>query len=344
MNEIFTKILYELEEKQDLVLVSIVSQEGSSPRGPGTQMLVGEKGRILGTVGGGAVELNCEKHAARLLQEKRSDEKQFSLTRGKKDDIGMVCGGDITAWFQFIDATLPFWSELSQKLLQLFSEHKDGWLALNRNGTLPALLDADGTAICGSLSERILSFVPGTYIKTESSCLLPLPVKDRAVVFGGGHCAQALVPLLSKVGFCVTVMDNRPELARTELFPDAEHVVCGDFSKVSDYIQLSVSDYVVIMTNGHSHDLEVQRQVLQNPPVYVGVIGSKNKKDFINQKLLEEGVSDAIIQKIHSPIGTAIKAVTPEEIAVSIAGEMIYERALLRESSGILVQGCPMHE
>ena len=343
MNAIFAKILYELEKKHDLVLVSIVSQEGSSPRGLGAQMLVGEKGRILGTVGGGAVELHCEQHARKLIQEKQSGKKDFSLKKGDKDDIGMVCGGDITVWFQFIDASLPFWSDFSGKLLRLLSEHQGGWLALNTDGTLPALLDADGAVICGLLAVHISSYTPGTYIKTEESFLLPLPIQDRAIVFGAGHCTQALVPLLSKVGFRVTVMDNRPELANRELFFDAETVICGDFAKVSEYIQLSASDYVVIMTNGHSYDLDVQKQILQNPPVYVGVIGSKSKKAFVNQKLRDAGFGDEVIQTVHSPIGTEIKAVTPEEIAISIAGEMVYERAVLRESCGIKAHGCPMH-
>ena len=233
--------------------------------------------------------------------------------------------------------------DLSGKLLRLLSEHQGGWLALNTDGALPALLDTDGAVVYGSLTGCISSFVPGTYIKTEGSFLLPLPVQDRAIVFGAGHCTQALVPLLSKVGFRVTVMDNRQELAKPELFPDAENIVCGDFAKVSDYILLSASDYVVIMTNGHSHDLDVQKQILKNPPVYVGVIGSKSKKAFVNQKLRDAGFADEIIQKVHSPIGTEIKAVTPEEIAISIAGEMIYERAALRESCGIKAHGCPMH-
>ena len=99
----------------------------------------------------------------------------------------------------------------------------------------------------------------------------------------------------------------------------------------------------MIMSNGHSHDLDVQKQVLKNPPVYVGVIGSKSKKAWVNQMLKDAGFSDEVIEKVHSPIGTAIKAVTPEEIAISIAGEMIYERALLRESRGIKAHGCPMH-
>lgn len=344
MNTIFTKILYELEEAHNLVLVTIVSQEGSSPRGLGAQMLVGAHGRISGTIGGGTVELHSEQYALSLLHKRQSDKKTFSLKKDAKNTIGMVCGGDITVWFQFIDAALPFWSEFSEQLLQLLSEHQNGWLALNMHSdALPALLNADGTIRCGNLSAPISSVVPGTFLHTKNSQLIPLPVQDRAILFGGGHCTQALVPVLDTLGFRVTVMDNRPDFSKPELFPAAETVICGDYTKIAEHIKITSSDYVVIMTNGHSHDLDVQLQILQNPPVYVGVIGSKSKKAFVNQRLKEAGISDEVIRKVHSPIGTAIKAVTPEEIAISIAGEMIYERALLREANGIKFHGCPMH-
>nr|WP_302141113.1 XdhC family protein [uncultured Schaedlerella sp.] len=173
---------------------------------------------------------------------------------------------------------------------------------------------------------------------------MPLPVQDRAVIFGGGHCTQALVPVLSRIDFRITVIDNRPELSLPKLFPEAEAVLCGDYFHISDYLNLTPSDYVVVMTNGHTHDFDVLRQVLQNPPAYVGVIGSRRKTAFVNQKLLEYGIDKEVLSRVHAPIGTAIKAVTPEEIAVSIAGEMIYERALLREAREIrTAQGCPMH-
>lgn len=343
MNAIFAKILYELEKSHNLVLVTIISQEGSSPRGLGAQMIVGKDGLLLGSIGGGAVEMHCEQYALQLLHEKQSGEKAFSLKNGTNNAIGMVCGGDVTVWFQYIDSSIAFWGEFFRKVLGLLEDHQEGWLVLNTDGSFPALLNTDGLVVCGSLLDCCPSLVPGTYLQTEGRFFMPLTVCDRAIIFGGGHCAKALVPVLSNVGFRVTVMDNRPELARPELFPDAESVICGDFTKISDYLALSVSDYVVIMTNGHTHDLDVQQQVLKNLPVYVGVIGSKSKKAFVNQKLRDAGFTDEMIQKVHSPIGTAIKAVTPEEIAISIAGEMIYERALLREARGIIAHGCPMH-
>ncbi len=344
MYTIFSKIKSELEEQHDLVLVTIISKTGSSPRGSGTQMLVGNQGRILGTIGGGAVERRSEQMAQELLQERHSGNHEFILRQNESEDIGMVCGGDISVLFQFIDSTKKEWTDLVSRLLSLLSSHQAGWLILHMDGSLPALLEADGRRILGCCPEQVLPPAENKCIETEGYFIMPLPVLDRAVIFGGGHCAQALVPVLSKIGFRITVMDNRPELCDPKLFPDAEEIICGDYKNISDHIELTASDYVVIMTNGHSHDFEVQEQILRQPLAYVGVIGSRRKTAFINQRLREHGIPEETISRIHAPIGTAIKAVTPEEIAISIAGEMIYERAVLREASGMdKQQGCPMH-
>lgn len=336
MKKIVENIKRELAAGRNLVLASIISQEGSSPRGLGAQMLVGEDGRLCGTVGGGAVELQCIRYAKKVLEGKQSCEKFFSLTQNARENIGMVCGGEVTVWFQYIDSALPFWKEFSECLLKQITEHRDGWLVLNLDGTLPFLLSAD---------EKTEGETPklGNFGQIGNHVFLPVPIWDRAVIFGGGHCAQALVPVLNTVGFRVTVMDNRREFAEKDLFPDAEAVICGDFRNLSESITLSESDYVVIMTNGHSFDYEVERQVLEHPPCYVGAIGSSQKKAFVNQKLQEAGISKAVIDQVHCPIGTDIRAVTPEEIAISIAGEMILERSRIRDGEKRKPRSCPMH-
>lgn len=343
MKSIFAKALYEMEKGHDLVLATIIAEDGSSPRGTGSQMLVGEKGRILGTIGGGAVEHRSEQKAVELLLERNSALHDFALRKNEAEDIGMVCGGDVTVWFQFIDAGKPVWAELAGKLIGLLEAGKRGWLVLKLDGFPASLLDESGTVLAGAPMEAEEGLLADGGVRTEAMFAMPLPVGERAVIFGGGHCAQALAPLLKTVGFRVTVMDCRPEFASAERFPDAEQVICGDYLRIADYLTLTGEDYVVVMTNGHSHDLEVQEQVLRGPLAYIGVIGSKSKTASVNAKLREKGVAEEAIQSVHTPIGTAIKAVTPEEIAVSIAGEMIYERAIRREIAGTFTHGCPMH-
>ena len=99
----------------------------------------------------------------------------------------------------------------------------------------------------------------------------------------------------------------------------------------------------MVMTSGHTHDFIVQEQILRRDFAYVGVIGSRAKTASVNARLRAAGVQETAIASVHTPVGVAIKAVTPEEIAVSIAGEMIYERALRREKDGPRHHGCPMH-
>lgn len=344
MNTIFAKLLYELEKSHDAMLVTIVSQHGSAPRGTNSQMLVGANGRIIGTIGGGAVEYRSEQMAMDLLNKKQSELHEFRLHKNAVEDIGMVCGGDVTVYFQYINHEDKAWTDISQAILKQMEERKAGWLIQHLDGKSPTLLGDDKAAICGPEVEDKDSLCHGSSVLTDKYFSMPLPIGERAIIFGGGHIALALVPLLKSVGFRVTVMDNRQEYAYPERFPDAENVICGDYLRISDYIELNSEDYVVIMTNGHKHDFEVEEQMLRQDLAYVGVIGSRSKIASVNARLKERGISDEALKMVHTPIGIPIKAVTPEEIAVSIAGEIILIRAERREAAGVpQSHGCPMH-
>lgn len=107
MNNIFTTLLYQMEKHHDTVLCTIIADNGSTPRGRGAQMLVGQAGLLCGTIGGGAVEGQTIELGKKLLQERRSAVHEYRLHRNKVEDIGMVCGGDVTVHLQFIAATTP---------------------------------------------------------------------------------------------------------------------------------------------------------------------------------------------------------------------------------------------
>lgn len=343
MDRIFAKLLYMLEKKLPTVLVTIIADRGSAPRGAGSQMLVGEEGRILGTIGGGAVEGKADAMARQLLKEHRSCCHLFQLHTAAQDNIGMVCGGDVAVQFQYIPGTSAVWKTLAGKLLEMTSARQNGWLALKTDGSTPSLLADDGIAVLGEPVAGDHSPEGWKPVQSKDVFCLPLPIGERAIIFGGGHCAQALAPLLHTVGFRVTIFEERAEYGCREKFPTAERIIVGDYTNISDRLQITSDDYIVVMTNGHSFDLEVQDQVLRGDFAYVGVIGSRKKTAAVNQKLRERGVSEEAISRVHTPIGTSIKAVTPEEIGISIAGELIYTRALRREETGIVATGCPMH-
>lgn len=341
MNAIFAKILYELEKQHDLVLITIISNNGSAPRGVGAQMLVGAQGRILGTIGGGPAEWEAEQTALQVLREKCSRVQTYSLYRG--GNIGSVCGGEVTALLQYIRGDDAVWAEAAGTVISQIAAHETGWLVQRINGDAPTLLNAEGCVLAGDDIGQKEPLMRAVSVLENGYFSVPLPVGERVVIFGAGHCALALAPLLRTVGFRVTVFDDRPEWVNSENYPCAETLICGDFQNISAELELNEKDYVVVMTSGHSNDFAVQEQVLRKPLAYIGVIGSRSKTAFVNQRLREAGIDEAAIQSVHTPIGTAIKAVTPEEIAVSIAGEMIYERALRREAAEVIAHGCPMH-
>lgn len=320
MKERFEELLNQMDRHQDCMLVTVVGGRGSAPRGAGAQMLAGAQGRLAGTIGGGSMEHTALELARTLLEKKESRLQEFRLHQTAIGDIGMICGGDVQIWFQYIPAEDGHWRKLVTEVLACFREMRPGWLVQDLRGGHPFLTES----------------APGG----ESLFAMPLPLGERAVIFGGGHISRALVPLLKTVGFRPVIFDCRPDYARPGDFPGAEVVVCGDYSAIDQYLTIGPEDYVVVMTNGHTHDFEVQRQLLDRELAYIGVIGSQKKTAALNQRLLESGISQESVKRVHSPIGTRIKAVTPEEIAVSIAGEMIYERALRRETGE--GHGCPM--
>lgn len=151
----------------------------------------------------------------------------------------------------------------------------------------------------------------------------PFFQKPRLFIFGGGHIAKPLVEFASKVGFSITVIDDRPYFANFSRFPDAENVICNDFKNSLDLIEFKENDFVVIITRGHKHDKLVLSNIINNKLSYIGMIGSKRRVKGMMEELIEEGYSKDILDKVKSPIGLDIGGITPEEIAISIVAELI---------------------
>lgn len=152
--------------------------------------------------------------------------------------------------------------------------------------------------------------------------------EDVAYLFGGGHVALALEPILRHVGFDTVVIDDRKEYANAERFPHAlRTIVVDSFAQAFDDIECDENSYLVIVTRGHMGDLDVLREALKQKRAYLGMIGSRHKDKILYDKLKEEGVTQDQIDKVYAPIGEDIFAETPEEIGVSIAAEMIKVRS-----------------
>jgi xanthine dehydrogenase accessory factor len=136
-----------------------------------------------------------------------------------------------------------------------------------------------------------------------------------------------LVPVLSHIGFYTVVIDDREEFSCKERFPAADETITIDMNDAFSNIEIDGYSYIVIVTRGHMHDYGVLKNALKTNACYIGMIGSSKKWVALQEKMLEEGFTKDDIDRVHAPIGMRIMAETPEEIAISIAGEMIKARA-----------------
>lgn len=333
MKGLFLKLQEQMEKGEDSILVSVVASSGSTPRGAGARMLLGGQGRVYGTIGGGAVEYRSQQAGLDVLREGRSGTMHFALNASDVSELGMVCGGDVTAHFQYMPAKDAGLLAFVRQTLALFSDPQPCWLVTDitegrqwemhtlHQGEQPGWINAEEAAALMQ-SKPVRKAVDGREYYAE-----PLVRAGIVYVFGGGHVAQELVPVLSHVGFRCIVLEDRPEFARESLFPGVIGTIVADFDRLGDYVQVTGHDYIVVMTRGHENDYVVEKFALGTPACYIGVIGSKAKTKHINGKLLEEGFTMQQIKRVYTPIGLDIKGDTPAEIAISIAGEMIRVRA-----------------
>ena len=325
MRQMLMEMKARLLSGQDLVMVTVIASSGATPRGAGARMLVGKTGRICGTIGGGAVEYRSERIAQTVLEEKSSRGHDFTLTRDDVQNLGMICGGACNVFFHYLPAGDPEILALAEGAEARFVKGEDAWLVSDiADGGKLYLTDKSDAALAPWLTRqphRVQAEGRDLYIEQ-------IVTGGRVYVFGGGHVAQELVPVLAHVGFRCVVMDDRPEFANPALFPTAEQVVLGDFRNIAASVTIGSEDYVCVMTRGHAGDTIVQAQVLRCRPCYCGVIGSRHKAAGVRKVLSEEyGLSEEELNQVTTPIGISIQAETPAEIAISIAAQMIQHRA-----------------
>lgn len=334
MKQLFKEVFKTLERGEDAVLVTIIASSGSTPRGAGSRILVRPDKSTVGTIGGGAVEHRAIEMALKALKEQASYTHGFVLGREDVADLGMVCGGNVTVYFQYIGHENQEFKELCRRITEAFDKDEDSWLIMDITsktawsmGLYSSSAGLFGTIKPEAVRELLENKAVEKLLGERKYYSEPLVRAGSVYIFGGGHVAQELVPVLVHVGFRCVVFDDRPEFANKQVFPLAYKTIIGDFERIFDFITIKEQDYVCIMSRGHQFDYQVQRQVLTKNPCYVGVMGSRKKIETVREKLLADHIPAEKIDSCHSPIGTEILAETPAEIAISVAGELICTRA-----------------
>ena len=154
----------------------------------------------------------------------------------------------------------------------------------------------------------------------------PILSEPTMYIFGGGHIALTLAKVGKLLGFKIVVVDNRPEFANPERFPEATLTLAEDFAKAFQKLKVDKLSYIVIVTHGHESDEAVLEGALTTEAKYIGMIGSETKNKAVFSRLLAKGIPQEQLDRVHAPIGLKICAQTPEEIAISILAEIIKVR------------------
>lgn len=307
--------LYEkLIKGQPVMLAVIVCAKGSTPRHQGSYMLVDENGLLAGTVGGGSVEYETINFAKDCLIHKVS--RNFTAFMGEGGATGdPVCGGEAVIRCEYLSA------DENGKLPNWFATFYDYW-----KEEIPCYLEFpidQGGIVCGTLKELEAERLHDEQ-KNGTAFIDYFQTEGTVYLFGAGHVAKALAPLLSMLQFKVLTLDDRKDLLAEKSFVESGHTGVIDYEEFS--LDIKENDYVVVATRGHAYDTEVLRKVLPKKPHYIGVMGSKRKALIVREKLLSEGFSSQDVDRICTPIGVDISSETPEEVAVSIAAQLIKVR------------------
>jgi xanthine dehydrogenase accessory factor len=350
MLNIYAELVRTLAAREKSVLARIIRQTGSAPRRVGAALLVKADGSLVGTVGGGRLEHDVLRKAQEVLAGGRCAVLEVRLA-GREVEAGeMLCGGSVDVLLEPVFPTDAGAESVFQEVVAIIREGRRGTLvtavADGREGGDRFLVLEDRTVIgdaCGVLGAAGVDVTrwagvqrPAVEALTEcegrpSVFLEPVEAEIMLLLFGAGHISTFVAPLAHMVGFRVCVIDDRKEFANRRRFPTADQLMVCPVAEAFSRIALSPRTFIAIVTRGHAYDREALAAALAARPAYIGMIGSRRKRDLIYASLMEEGIAAEDLRRVHSPIGVSIGAETPEEIAVSIVAELIQVRAQLHE-------------
>lgn len=319
------KIKLELEAKRSLILAMVLEKHGSAPRGVGAHMLILSDGTTVDTIGGGPLEFLAIEEAKKNLQVGKSVVKTFSLNNVEAGELGMVCGGqlDVALYclkyedLKQVNKALQLIDKKSKMVINLLWQQEN--FEFKVYDLTEDFIDKD------KLKKK--SYLQRDDLKHSGNYLEIMKQSPCVYLFGGGYVAQEVAKLLPNLEFEYVVVEERVDFAKKELFPDAKRLVVVDYADFSQQVNINNTDYVIVVTNGHTKDTLVLETILKNPPAYIGVIGSHHKQAHVKTYLKNRDFSEEVIDKIIMPIGLDIKADTPAEIAISIVAQLIQQRA-----------------
>ena len=298
-------------------MATVSRRRGSLPMARDAKLVACDDGRHWGTVGGGCTEADVIGQALEAAAAGRPAVARHTLNADLAGDVGLSCGG--TAEF-FLEPIVS-------------------------GATAAALYEAVGRAILTRTPAEVRTAVdwmagPAKHVRVgeetlglgtmpamvgeESGVFVePVPRLPRVIVFGVGHVGVEIACLAARAGFYVVTVDDRDEFADARRLPGVDEVMVEDFRTALDRLLLDADDYVLATTRGHSYDAYIVERTAASEARYVGMLGSRRKKEVIWKALRAAGVPESALARVRVPIGERIGADTPAEIAVSVVAELI---------------------
>lgn len=336
------------KQKQPFVLATLVRTQGSTPQKPGAKLLVPMEGKAIGTLGGGCVEAEAWSASQQALKEGTGASLQsFELNEDLATKDGLVCGGimdividpihnfvEFTPWVQQIMDALDGGKTVGMATLIKPAVHmpdgaignklfvrEDGY----RDGTLGGH-DLDNEAV--EVANELMTFGKERFVRSNGAefYVETFTSPPTILIAGGGHVAKALYTIGKTLGFRFTVVDDRPQFANQERFPEAEKLIVEEFEKGIASAGVTPNTFIVVATRGHKFDCDAMMAAVKTPAKYVGLLGSKRKNILIYRELVAAGIPIERIREVRAPIGLDLGGRTPEEIALAVLAEMVMYR------------------
>lgn len=308
--ELWQFVYARLKKGKCIILLVVATSSGSSPGRSGYKMAIAADGELFGSIGGGVMEVALVEQAKSDVHSPKSRVVEQVHQKNVPNSSGMICSGRQTVIVkQLAEGDLDAVNAIIDRL---------------ERGRCAAFEISDSKFRIIENTRDNSPFFFSKKSETEFVYQERVGYKHNLFIIGGGHCALALSELMSRLGFHVSIFDDRPDLNTLEKNRFANEItVIESYETIADHVPSRNENYVVVMTIGYKFDEIVIRKLFDKNVKYFGVLGSRAKMKTLLKALEDDGLDRDRIAKIHTPVGLAINSRTPEEIAVSIAAEII---------------------
>ncbi len=308
---IWNFILKKLKSNINIYLMVVTESTGSSPGKQGFKMAVCSDNTMFGSIGGGVMEFNLVEECKMMLSENKKEYRSIEQVHNgdKEGGSGMMCSGKQTiVAFPVLPSEISTIEKISDSILQ----NRQRVIEISRN------------RFCFS-SDNLQNTEQYSYEAYDDQWkyLEIIGIQKTVNIIGAGHVGYSVSRIFSQLGFNVVMFDNRPDLEMLQNNPFANYKHIINYNDIDNLIEEGKNSFVIIMTNNHQHDVDVLEKVLGKRLGYIGLMGSKAKVAKFRTILINKGFTEDELNKVHAPIGIDIASITPDEIAISIAAEVI---------------------